>query len=262
MKIHPTAIIDPQASLADDVEVQAYSIIGPRVVIDSGTVVGPHCVLDGRTRIGKNNRFFSGAQVGVVSQDLKQKSGLVGRLEMGDGNVVREHVTLSASTMTCYEDEHRVTTIGNDCLIMTCAHVGHDCNVGDQVILANCVALAGHVKVENRAIVGGLSAVHQFCVIGKMAMIGGLSRVWHDAPPFMIVDGNPSRCCGPNMVGLRRGGLSDEARSRIKAMYKIMFRSTLNTTQAIYEIEATVEDTPERAHFLEFVRNSIRGITK
>ena len=262
MKIHPTAIVDSKAELGDDVEVQAYTLIGPHVHIDCGTIVGPHCVLEGRTRIGKNNRFFSGAQAGIISQDLKQKDEFVGRLEIGDGNVIREHVTISASTMSSYEDEHRVTTVGNDCLIMTCAHIGHDCSVGSNVILANCVALAGHVKVEDRAIIGGLSAVHQFCVIGRMAMIGGLSRVWHDAPPFMIVDGNPARCCGPNTVGLRRNGLSDEARNCIKNMYKIMFRSTLNTTQAIYEIEASVEECPERTHFLDFVRNSIRGITK
>ena len=262
MSIHPTAIVDSKAELAEDAEVQAYSIIGPHVKIGSGTVVGPHCVVEGRTVLGERNRLFSGAQVGVLSQDLKQKREFIGRVAIGNGNVIREHSTISASTMSSYEDEHRVTTIGDDCLIMTCAHVGHDCSVGDQVILANCVALAGHVKVEDRAIIGGLSAVHQFCVIGHMSMIGGLSRVWHDAAPFMIVDGNPARCCGPNTVGLRRNGLSDDARAAIKAMFKIMFRSTLNTTQAIHEIEATVEDGPERAHFLDFIRNSIRGITK
>jgi UDP-N-acetylglucosamine acyltransferase len=262
MSIHPTAIVDSKAELAEDVEVQAYSIIGAHVRIGSGTVVGPHCVIDGRTVLGERNRLFSGAQLGVISQDLKQRGEFLGRLEIGNGNVIREHTTISASTMSSYEDEHRVTTVGSDCLIMTCAHIGHDCSVGDNVILANCVALAGHVKVEDRAIVGGLCAVHQFCVIGEMTMIGGMSRIARDAAPYMIVDGNPARCCGPNSVGLRRNGLSDEARASIKAMYKIMFRSTLNTTQAIHEIEATVDDGPERTHFLDFIRNSIRGITK
>lgn len=262
MNIHPTAIIDPKAELADDVEVQAFSIVGPHVRIGAGTIVGPHCVIEGRTILGERNRLYSGAQVGVVSQDLKQKPECIGRLEIGSGNVIREHATISASTMSSYEEEHRVTTIGDNCLLMTCAHVGHDCSVGDHVILANCVALAGHVKVEDRAIIGGLSAIHQFCVVGRLAMIGGLSRVWHDAPPYMIIDGNPARCKGPNTVGLQRNGLTDDARSAIKTMYKIMFRSTLNTTQAIHEIEATVEDCPERSHFLDFIGNSIRGITK
>ncbi len=233
-----------------------------RYVSDPGPSVGPHCVIDGRTVLGQGNRLYSGAQVGVVSQDLKQKSEFVGRLEIGDRNVIREHATISASTMSSYEDEHRITSIGDDCLIMTCAHVGHDCDVGSNVILANCVALAGHVKVEDCAIIGGLSAIHQFCAVGKMAMIGGLSRVWHDVAPFMIVDGNPARCCGPNTRGLQRNGVSDEARSSIKTIYKIMFRSTLNTTQAIYEIEASVDECPERTHFIDFVQNSIRGITK
>jgi len=262
MSIHPTAIVDGKAELAEDVEVQAYSIVGPGVRIGPGTVVGPHCVVEGQTTLGEGNRLFSGAQVGVVSQDLKQRNEFIGRLEIGNRNVIREHATISASTMSGYEDEHRVTTVGNDCLIMTCAHIGHDCSVGDNVILANCVALAGHVKVEDKAIVGGLCAVHQFCVIGEMSMVGGMSRIARDAAPYMIVDGNPARCCGPNSVGLRRNGLSDDARASIKTMYKIMFRSTLNTTQAIHEIEATVEDGPERAHFLDFIRNSIRGITK
>lgn len=262
MKIHPTAIIDSNAELAENVEVQAYSMIGPHVRIGADTVVGPHCVIEGRTIIGERNRLYSGAQVGIVSQDLKQLRDHVGRLEIGDGNVIREHATISASTISSYEDENRVTTIGDECLIMTCAHVAHDCAVGDHVILANCVALAGHVKVEDRAIIGGLSAVHQFCVIGRLAMIGGMSRVARDAAPFMIIDGNPARCKGPNMIGLQRNGISDEARADIKTMYKIMFRSALNTTQAIHEIEATVEDGPERAHFLDFVQNSIRGITK
>jgi UDP-N-acetylglucosamine acyltransferase len=262
MSIHPTAIIDSKADLAIGVEVQAYSIIGPHVTIGAGTVVGPHCVIDGRTVIGENNRFFSGAQIGVPSQDLKHGKGLIGRLTMGNGNIVREHASISASTHSTEADEHRVTSIGNNCLIMTCAHVGHDSHVGNNVILANYVAMAGHVTVDDRAIVGGLVAVHQFCRIGELAMIGGTTRVWNDAPPFMITDGNPAKCGGPNKVGLQRNGYDDAARKRIKAMYKIMWRSHLNTSQALERIENEVEDTPERQKFVAFVKASARGITR
>jgi UDP-N-acetylglucosamine acyltransferase len=261
LRIHSTAIIDPKSELDSEVEVQAYSIIGQHVRIGCGTIVGPHCVIDGRTVIGEGNRFFSGAQIGVRCQDLKHKDEFIGRLEIGNGNVIREHATVSASTMSSDEDDCHVTTIGNHCMIMTCAHVAHDCSLGDNVIMANGVALAGHVRIESRANLGGLSAVHQFCVVGTMAMVGGMTRVWHDAPPYMTVDGNPARCCGPNTVGLKRNGLSDAARARIKAMYKIMYRSNLNKSQAMHEIEAQVEESEERACLLDFMGKSLRGIT-
>lgn len=262
MKIHPTAIVDPQAELAESVEVQAFTIIGPHVRIGADTVVGPHCVIDGRTVIGERNRFFSGAQIGILSQDLKHRPGLIGRTTIGNDNLFREHVTVSACTLTSADEEHRVTSIGDQCMFMAYSHVAHDCHVGSGVIMANCASLAGHVEVEDKAILGGLSGVHQECVVGRMAFVGGLSRVARDAPPYMIVDGNPAHCCGTNSVGLKRNGLDIVQRTRIKTMYKIMFRSNLNTTQAIHEIESAVEDSEERACFLEFVRRSLRGVTK
>jgi UDP-N-acetylglucosamine acyltransferase len=261
MKIHPTAIVDPQAELADDVEVQPYTLIGPHVRIGAGTVIGPHCVLEGRTVIGENTRIFSGAQIGVPCQDLKHRPELVGRVSIGSGTAIREHVTISASSMESPEDDHRITSVGNGCLLMAYAHVAHDCRVGDSVIMANCATLAGHVEVESYASLSGLVAVHQFCAVGAYAFIGGLSRVTKDVSPYMIIEGNPARCCGPNSVGLRRKGFDVDARGRIKQMYKIMFRSNLNTTQALHEIEASVEDSPERTHFLEFFRKSVRGVT-
>lgn len=261
-KIHPTAIVDPKAEIDDDVEIQAYSVIGPYAHIGRGTVIGPHCVVDGRTAIGENNRIFSGAQVGVLSQDLKHKPGLIGKCTLGNNNIIREHVTISACTMMGPDDEHRVTSIGNNCMFMAYSHVAHDCHVGNGVILANCASLGGHVDVEDRAILGGLSGVHQECVIGTMAFVGGLSRVAKDVPPYMIVDGNPAKCCGPNAVGLKRSGLDVNARARIRRMYRIMFRSDLNTTQALHEIEVTVDQCPERDHFIDFISKSIRGIIK
>jgi UDP-N-acetylglucosamine acyltransferase len=260
MNVHPTAIVHPDAQLADDVEIQPYSIIGPQARIGSGTVVGPHCVIEGDTVIGENNHFFSGSQVGVVSQDKKHRADLVGRVKIGNANQVREHVTISASTMESDQDDHRVTSMGNDCLLMALSHVAHDCHLGSGIILANSVALAGHVDIEDFAIISGLSGVHQDVVIGTMAYVGGMTRASQDVPPYMLVEGNPPRVCGPNTVGLRRNGVDEAARGRIKAMYRIMYRSDLNTTQALHEIVNKVEDSPERTHFVEFIRKSIRGI--
>lgn len=262
MKIHPSAIIDPNAELADDVEVQAFSIIGPHVKIGSGTIIGPHCVIDGRTEMGEENRTYSGAQIGVLSQDLKHKGDLIGRCVIGNGNAIREHVTISACTMTGPDDEERVTSVGDRCMFMAYSHVAHDCHVGSRVIMANCASLAGHVTVENGAILGGLVGIHQECVVGSLAFVGGVSRVAKDVPPYMIVDGNPATCCGPNTVGLKRNGYDTAARARIRQMYKIMFRSDLNTTQALQEIENSVEACADRDHFVDFVRKSVRGITK
>lgn len=259
-RIHPTAIVHPKAELADGVEIQPYAIIGPHVHIGANTVVGPHCVIEGRTRIGANNEFFSGAQIGVLSQDRKHRRDLVGRLVIGDGNQFREHVSISASTLTSYDDDHRVTSIGDSCLFMAYSHVGHDCHVGSNVILANCAALSGHVEVEDHVIFGGLSGVHQFSVVGKHAFIGGMTAVERDVPPYMIVKGNPGRCRGPNFVGLRRNGFDQDGRQRVKEMYRILYRSGFNVSQAIQEMEARIADSPDRTYFLQFLRRSIRGI--
>jgi UDP-N-acetylglucosamine acyltransferase len=261
MKIHPTAIVHPKARLADDVEIQPYSIIDEHVEIGPATVVGPHCTLTGRTVIGSNNHFFSGACIGILSQDRKHKHGLVGRTVIGNDNLFRENVTVSASTLTSYDDDHRVTSIGDNCLFMANSHVAHDCHLGSDVIMANCASLSGHVDVEDHATLGGLCGVHQECVIGRHAFIGGMTRVNKDVPPFMIVEGNPAKCCGPNNVGLRRHGYTQEQRNNIKTMYKFLYRSDLNTSQALQEIEVRVPESEERTVFVEFARKSIRGLT-
>ncbi len=262
MNIHPSAIVHPDAELAEGVEIQPYSIIGPHVRIGRGTRVGPHCVIDGRTEIGENNEFFSGAQIGILSQDKKHKLGLIGRTAIGNGNQFREHVTISASTMESFDDDHRVTSIGDDCLLMAYCHVAHDCHLGNTIVMASGAMISGHVDVEDYAILSGKCGIHQECVIGKFAFVGGMTRVVKDVPPFLLVEGNPARCCGPNSVGLRRAGFTQEARGRIKEMYRIVYRSGLNTTQALHEIEARVLESEERTHFVEFIRKSIRGITQ
>lgn len=266
MQIHPSAIVHPGAELADDVEVQAFSIIEPGTRIGPGSVIGPHCIIGSGTVMGKNNRCYSGAQVGVAPQDLKHLRGVAGRTVIGDGNIFREFVTISSSTV--YEEESaearaaKVTVIGDRCLFMACAHVAHDCRVGNGVIMANHASLAGHVTVRDLAIFGGLTGVHQFCVVGDMAFIGGMSRINKDVLPYMITEGNPARCHGPNAVGLERNGLSKDAVARIRAMYRILYRSNLNTRQALDRIEAEVDACDERRMLVDFVRASKRGISK
>lgn len=262
MNIHPTAIVHEDAQLDDGVQVHPFSIIGAKVRIGGGTVVGPHCVVEGDTTIGDNNRLYSGAQIGVASQDLKHDHRLDGPVSIGASNVFREHVTISAATMTGDGDEGRITSIGDGCLFMAYSHVGHDCHVGSSVIMANCASLAGHVTVEDKVIIGGLSGIHQDCKIGALAFIGGLTRINKDVPPYMIMEGVPARCFGPNSVGLGRNGFDEDARSRVRNLYKILYRSNLNVSQALAEIEANVEPCDEREHMLSFVRSSKRGIIK
>lgn len=262
MNIHPMAIVHPDAELAADVEVQAFSIIGPRVRIGRGTIVGPHCVLDGDTIIGEHNRFSSGAQVGIPTQDLKHDLSLVGKTRIGDRNVVREFATITASTVPSADQADRMTSIGNDNLLMTYVHIGHDCHVDNHCIIASYCALAGHVDVHDYANIAGMAAFHQDVRVGAHAFIGGMSRVTMDCAPYMITAGNPPRCAGPNAVGMERRGVSPEARARVKELHRIMFRSKLNTTQALAEVERSVDASPERDYFVEFVRNSARGVTK
>ncbi len=260
MQIHSTALVHPKAELASDVEIQAFSIVGEHVTIGSGTVVGPHCVISGRTKIGKNNRIYSSAQVGVLSQDLKHQDDGTGRTVVGDDNIIREFVTVSTSTQH-HEDPSMATAIGNNCLLMACSHVAHDCILGDDVIIANSSALAGHVEVQDGVIIGGLTGVHQFVTLGTMAFIGGMTRVRKDAPPYMIVEGHDPRCCGPNTVGLQRSGLEKEAIGRIKKMYKLLYRSDLNTKQAQARIEEEIAGSAERTCMLDFIASSRRGLT-
>jgi len=262
MKIHPTAIVHPGAQLAEGVEVQPYSIIGAHVRIGAGTVVGPHCVIDGDTVIGEDNRISATAQIGIRTQDLKHNPALPGQVRIGHRNTIREFVTISTSTMQTADQVDRVTSLGDDNLLMCYVHVGHDCHIGSHCIIANSVGISGHIEIGDYANIAGVAALHQEVRVGPYAFVGGMSRVVMDCAPYMITGGIPIRCTSPNMIGLERRGFSPEARARVKEIHRIMFRSKLNTTQALAEIERSVDDSPERQCFIDFVRGSIRGITK
>ena len=202
--IHPTAVIHPNAQINPTVEVGPYAVIGDQVKIGAQTTIGPHVVIEGPTEIGKNNRIFPSAVIGLEPQDLKYK-GVPSGLKIGDGNTIREFVTINRAT-----EADELTEIGNNNLLMAYVHVAHNCVLEDHLVIANAVALAGHVHIESRAVIGGALGVHQFVHIGRNAMLGGMSRIDRDAPPFMMIEGNPSRVRSLNLLGLKRAGLTTE----------------------------------------------------
>ncbi|QEM80638.1 acyl-ACP--UDP-N-acetylglucosamine O-acyltransferase [Halomonas binhaiensis] len=254
--IHPTAIVDPGARLADDVEVGPFTVIGPDVEIGAGSVIGPHVVIKGPTVLGKRTRIFQFASVGEDCQD-KKYNGEPTRLVMGDDNVIREGVTLHRGTV----QDRSETTIGSRNLFMAYVHVGHDCVIGDDCILANQVTLAGHVHVGDFAIIGGLSAVHQFCHFGTHAMAGGGSIITKDTPAYVMINGSPAAAHGLNLVGLKRRGFSSEAIRSLNESYKLVYRQGLTVDQALGEIRSRFS-LPETEVFAASIESSTRGITR
>ncbi|MCK4536070.1 MAG: acyl-ACP--UDP-N-acetylglucosamine O-acyltransferase [Desulfuromonadales bacterium] len=255
--IHPSAIIHPSAEIAEDVTIGPFSIVGEEVKIASGTVVGSHVVIDRWTEIGEDNQIFQFASIGAAPQDLKYQ-GEETFLKIGNRNRIREFVTLNRGT----PGGGGITTIGDDNLFMAYSHVAHDCLVGEQVILANGATLAGHVEVENFAILGGLVAVHQFCRIGSHTMISGGAMVSQDILPYTVAQGDRAKMMGLNLVGLKRRGLSKETIRGIKQAYRLLFRAGLRMEEAIQQIESDLDITPELQHFIDFIRNSQRGIAR
>ncbi|HRL20242.1 acyl-ACP--UDP-N-acetylglucosamine O-acyltransferase [Alcaligenes sp. SDU_A2] len=261
MRIHETAIIEDGAQLADDVQVGAYSIIGPNVTIGAGTRVGPHCVIDGHTTIGRNNHFYRFCSIGGVPQD-KKYAGEPTRLEIGDGNTVREYVTINTGTI----QDVGVTRVGNDNWIMAYVHIAHDCQVGNHTIIANSVQLAGHIHIGDWAILGGLTAVHQFVRIGAHSMVGGTSSVRQDIPPYVIGAGDPFRPVGINSEGLGRRGYTPEAVAAVKDCYKLLYRRKLTIEQAVQEMGQLQQAQPESVAaiqiMVDFLNSSSRGISR
>lgn len=255
--IHPTAIVDPQAQLGDNIKIGPYCTIGPNVVLGDGNELVSHVVMDGHTTIGNNNKFFPFCSIGMVPQDLKY-SGEPTRIVIGDNNHIRECVTIHLSA-NLNED----TTVGNNNLIMAYAHIAHNCHVGSNVIMANSVNLAGHVTIEDFVTIGGVSAVHQFVKIGAYSFIGGTSGVKKDVPPYTRGQGmGHYRIVGLNFIGLQRKGFSNEVLEGIKKIYRLFYQSKYNVAQALEEAEKIENPTPEQKRFIEFVRNSSRGICR
>jgi UDP-N-acetylglucosamine acyltransferase len=254
MKIHPTAIVHPDAVLGEGVEVGPWALIEGTVKIGARTKVGPRVTIEGHTTIGEDNEIFTGAVIGSRTQD-KKFDGSISYLRIGDRNAIREYVTINPGTL-----EGTETVIGNDNLLMAYSHVAHDCIIHNGATLANSGTLAGHVIVEDKAIIGGLSGVHQFVRIGKLSIMGGCSKAAQDIPPFMMVDGQRAKAYGINSVGLDRAGYSAQDKSDLKKAFKIIFRSGLILKNAITEIKEQIPSGPTIDTLVQFLEKSERGI--
>lgn len=259
--IHATAIVSPGAELADDVEIGAYSLIGPNVSIGPGTQVGPHCIIDGHTSIGSNNVFYRFCSIGGMPQDKKYQ-GEPTRLEIGDGNMFREFVTLNTGTA----QDVGVTRVGDDNWIMAYVHIAHDCQIGSHTIIANSVQLAGHIHVDDWAILGGQSAFHQFVHIGAHSMVGGSSAIRQDIPPYVVGAGDPFRPVGINSEGLRRRGHDAETISALKECYKLLYRRNLKIDEAAAAMRTLQRERPGASEAIEllasFLERPGRGIVR
>ena len=257
--IHPTAVIDPAAELDSSVEVGPYAVIGPRVRIGAGCKVGAHVVLEGTTTLGENNRLYPFCSVGAAPQD-KKYAGEDTALQIGNGNTIRECVTINRGTV----QDGGTTRVGDDNWIMAYVHIAHDCVVGNHTIFANTTNLAGHVHIGDWVILGGNSQVHQFCKIGAHAMTGTGSIVLQDIPPYVMASGNPLATHGINSEGLRRRGFTPEEITLIRRAYKTLYRQGLTLVEAREALQA--QAATDAAHekclgpLVRFLGDATRGI--
>jgi len=257
MAIHERTDIDSTATISDDCEIGPGVVIGPDTVIESGVSIGPNVVIGPRTTIRKGAVIYPGAILGLEPQDFKY-DGAPTTCEIGERTIIREYCTVNRGTKAS-----GATIVGSDCMLMTYAHVGHDCRVGNKVVLAGGVLIGGHCTVEDLAILGGNVAMHQFTRIGKLAMVGGLAGLRQDAPPFMITAGYPPAVVyGVNSIGLRRNGITVEARQLLKDAFRILYRSGLNRSDALAKIIEEIDQIPEIKYLVEFYGSSKRGVAR
>ncbi len=249
MKIHPTAAVNPDAVLADDVEIGPFAVIGDEVVIGARSVIQSHVVLEGSVRIGARSVIGRGSIVGGPPQDLGFKPATRSSVDIGDENVIREHCTIHRGTA-----EGSATTIGNGNFLMAGAHVGHNCRVGNGVIIANNCLLGGYVTIDDRAFLGGGTTFHQNMHVGRLVITQGSSAFSKDIPPFLLA-AERNFVFGVNVLGLRRAGMTGAERDEIKRAFKLLYRSGLNVRQALGKAAET-EFGPLGREFFEFVANA------
>lgn len=255
--IHPSAIVHSGAKLGANVGIGAYSIVGEHVEIGGGTRIGPHVVIEGHTRIGRDNRIFQFSSLGAAPQD-KKYAGEPTRLEIGDGNTIREFCTLNCGTV----QDAGVTRLGNGNWIMAYVHLAHDCQIGDHTIFANNAQLAGHVHVGDYAILGGFTGVHQFVRIGAHSFTAIATVLVHDLPPYVMAAGDTAKPYGINTEGLRRRGYSAAALAAIKRAYKTLYKSGLTLDQAKAELAEQARTCVEIGLLTDFLQSSTRGIVR
>ncbi|HEX4895879.1 MAG TPA: acyl-ACP--UDP-N-acetylglucosamine O-acyltransferase [Solimonas sp.] len=257
-RIHPTAVIDPRAELHPTVEVGPYTVIGPDVRIGENTWIGPHVVLQGPMTIGRDNKIFQFASLGEISQDKTARREDATRVEIGDGNTIREYVTIQRGTLK----ESGLTRVGNDNWLMANVHIAHDCMVGSHCILANGTTLAGHITIEDWVGLGGYTLVHQFCRIGSHAYTGGGAVVLRDLPPFVMAEGQPARPRGLNSEGLKRRGFSPEDIDRIKDAYKLIYLSGQLMADVKLKLAEMAQHSVHVGRMLSFIESSKRSLSR
>jgi len=248
MNIDPTAVIHPTARIDEEATVGPHTFIGANSSIGSGTTIANNVTIFKNVTIGRNNRIFPSCALGGPPQDLHAK-GVDARLVIGDNNIIREFATINVGS----EKENGVTIIGNNNFLMICCHVAHDCVLEDEIVLTNNVLLAGHVRVQKRAILNGAAAVHPFTTIGAYAYVGGLTRIVQDVPPFMIVEGNPSKVRGVNVVGLKRGGFSEKQIADLTLAYKKLFRENQVQKEEMQKLRADASLCEEVRYLIGFL---------
>ncbi|MFT4045458.1 MAG: acyl-ACP--UDP-N-acetylglucosamine O-acyltransferase [Solimonas sp.] len=258
-RIHPTAIVDPRAELHETVEVGPYSIIGAGVTIGAGTWIGPHVVLRGPMTIGRDNKIFQFASLGEISQDMTAKADDPTRVEIGDGNTIREYVTIQRGTT---KEEDGLTRVGDRNWIMNAVHIGHDSIVGSHNILANNTSLAGHVLLGDYVGCGGYTLIHQYCQIGSHVFTGGGSVITRDVVPFILVHGYPAKARGINAEGLRRRGFSAEDIAAVKDAYKLIFLSGQTMENVKQELATMASASAHVATMLRFIEGSKRALQR
>lgn len=253
MNIHPTAVVEEGAVIGADVKIGPYALIGPEVKLGDGCIVHGHAVLAGKVTIGKNNTIGYGSVIGTPPQDFAYKEGIPSEVRIGDGNTLREYVTIHRGTRA-----GSATVMGNNNYLMTASHLGHDVRVGNNVIIANNCLLAGYVEVQDNAVLGGGTVFHQFMRIGRLAMVRGGTRFGKDIPPFTVGE-STNRLSGLNAVGLKRHGFSVELRLELKRAFRLLFREGLNFRQGL-ERAARSEWCKETQEFFDFIAESKRGV--
>jgi UDP-N-acetylglucosamine acyltransferase len=254
--IHSTAIIDSSAKIGSGTRVGPYCVIGSGVVIGEHCTLHNHVTIAGSTTIGAHNEFYPFSSIGQQTQDLKYAEEPT-FLEIGHHNCFRECVTVNRATAP-----HGKTVIGSHGNFLAYAHIAHDCVVGNHVIFSNNGTLAGHVSVEDNVVLGGLSAVHQFCRVGQHAIIGGCTKIVQDVPSFMIADGNPAEVRGINQIGLERHGMSSLEIRDLREAYKIIYRGSLNTAQALEVLHEKYQQSLLVLALIDFISHSKRGIVR
>ena len=255
--VHPTALVDPKATLGAGVRIGAVTVVGPEVKIGAGAEIGHHCVLEGRIEIGERVTVGHGSLLGGRPQDLKFRDDTPSGVRIGADTTIREYVTVHRATSA-----GGWTEIGRECLIMVMSHVAHDCRIGDGVIVINFAGITGHCEIGERATIGGYAGLVPFTRVGAYAYVGGWSRVNADVPPYVLAEGNPAAAHGINVIGLRRAGISAADRRLLQDAYRLLYRSGLAPRRAVERIRRDLPAAALVTDLLAFIAGARRGICR